>query len=196
VPLILDGLVGGPNSYPTHVASRLNFRVMKPTTASLTPKSLQRKPIHMRFSATFVDAQGPVGRWSHGQNPWSGSWWHQCKSPACFGRVHRLLCGNSSQVQDFHKGETSTRLLPASQVVTIPCSWIRRDRHRHRAGGGTTGLLESWRPIIWLAIHAEALIEHATFRQISWWGCQIGRDVPRCDWHVVVEGDTASCTIV
>lgn len=26
----------------------------------------------------------------------------------------------------------------------------------------------------------------------SWWGCQIGSDVPRCDWSVAVEGGVAS----
>lgn len=103
--------------------------------------------------------------WPHGQNPWSGSWWLQCKPPACFGRVHRLLCGNSSQVQDFHKGETSTRLLPASQVVVILALESVVIVITARLVGAT-GLLEGRRPVTWLAIRAEALIEHATVCQI------------------------------
>jgi len=172
VPLILDGLVGGPNSYPTHVASRLNFRVMKPTTASVDTQESPREPIHMRFSA--------YPRWRPGLRermaPWPESLVRQLVAPVQAASLLRpstptavwqlFTSAGFSQRRDLHKIATC---IPSCRY---PCSWIRRDRHYRKAGG-------SYRTVggstpSYLACDPCRSSDRTRDRlSDSWWGCQI-----------------------
>ena len=99
-------------------------------------------------------------------------------------------------VATLHKCRIFTKARPPQDCylhpkLSLSLLLIRRDRHYRKAGG-------SYRTVggstpSYLACDPCRSSDRTRDRlSDSWWGCQIGSDVPWCDWSVAVEGGVAS----